>query len=138
MDALSITFHPAKEQPYKAAALGFFLGIALRAMWACLEPISALGLWGVLVFSLRDFYLETRYDLSLQGLAIQGALRPRKEYPWARFRAFVEDKNGLFLSPYLAKRRTENQRGVFLAMTPKQRRQAVGFCETLELARRLR
>ncbi len=138
MDALSLTFHPAKQQPYKAAALGFTLGIGLRVLWQCLEPLSAIGLWAVLLFSVRDFFLESRYELSSQGLSIQGALKPRKNFPWARFRAFVEDKNGLFLSPYLNKRRTENQRGVFLPMTPDQRRQAGKFCEKIELVRRPR
>lgn len=138
MSSLELTFHPAKEQPYKAAALGFFLGIVLRVLWQFLEPMSAIGLWAVLIFSLRDFFLETRYLLDSDGLTIQGALKPKKTYPWERFRAFVEDRNGLFLTPYRAKRRTEGQRGVFLPLAPEQRRQAADLCESLNLARRLR
>lgn len=133
---MTVTFHPAKEQPVKAAVLTFVLGIGLQALWQFLTPAVAITLWVVLVVSLRDFFLETIYELDDEGLKVSGPLKPTKSYQWARFRAFIEDRNGLFLTPYLAKRATESQRGVFLPMNLEQRREAAAFCAERELARR--
>jgi hypothetical protein len=134
--SLELAFHPAKDHPIKAAVLGFVLGIAFQALWQALEPASAVLLIGLLLATVRDFFLETRYRLDGDGVAVGGVLKPSKAYPWRRFRAFIEDRNGLFLTPYLAKRRLEQQRGVFLPMTREQRLRASAFCEALELSRR--
>ncbi len=138
MSELDLQFHPAKESPGKAAVLAFVLGITLQALWNWLTPAVALVLWLVLLVSLRDFFLETRYTLSADGLRVEGQARASRSYPWQRFRAFVEDRNGLFLTPYQARRATESQRGLFLPLTPEQRRQSVAFCLEQGLTRRAR
>lgn len=116
--------------------LAFALGITLQALWQWLSPAVALVLWLVLVFTLRDFFLETRYTLSPEGVRIEGQGRPARCYPWERFRAYVEDRNGLFLTPYRKRRASEAQRGVFLPLKPEQRRQSVTFCQQYGLDRR--
>lgn len=133
---MKLVFHPAKEHPKKAAALGFVLGIAFQALWQMVEPWSAVLLAGLLVMTVRDFYLETEYSFDEEGIAVRGFLKAGKSYPWRRFRAFVEDRNGLFLSPYKAVRRLDQQRGVFLPMTREQRLSAVEYCQERQLVRR--
>ncbi|MFA5505449.1 MAG: hypothetical protein WC314_09340 [Vulcanimicrobiota bacterium] len=132
---MSITFHPAKERPGIAAFLAFALGILAQALWQWLPAAPALVLWFALVLSLRDFFLPSTYRLNEEGLTV-GRVLGSRYYPWSRFRAFVSDRNGLFLSPYRSRRATENQRGVFLAMRPLQREKAVEFCREMGLEKR--
>lgn len=134
--SLEIVFHPAKAQPVKAGALAFVLGIGLQAVFTLVEPLTALALSLLLVASLRDFFLQTRTLFGHEGIAVSGALKGSRLYPWRRFRAFVEDRNGLFLTPYRVKRRSENMRGVFFPMGREDRKQAVEFCLAQGLERR--
>lgn len=133
---LEIVFHPAKAQPVKAAALAFVLGIGLQAVFSLVEPLTALALSALLVASVRDFFLQTRTLFDDEGIAVGGALKGSRVYPWRRFRAFVEDRNGLFLTPYRTKRRSENARGVFFPMEREERKRAVEFCLAQGLERR--
>jgi hypothetical protein len=135
-DSVEIVFHPAKKHPVKAALLGFVLGIAFQALWQALDPLTAVALTLLLLATVRDFYLETHYRFDAEGVAVRGLLKASRTYPWKRFRAYIEDRNGLFLTPYLARRRLESQRGVFLPMTAPDRRLAANFCAALELTRR--
>lgn len=132
---MTLVFHPAKEKPKVAALLAFGLGILLQALWQWVSPLPALALWAVLVFSLRDFYLPSTYEMAAEGLTVKKLFGARS-YPWQRFRSFVKDRNGVFLSPYRTRRATENQRGLFLPLTPEQREKTVEFCQTLGLEKR--
>ena len=133
---LEMVFHPARSSPIKAALLGFVLGMAFQALWQALEPVYAIVLAVLLLATVRDFFLETRYRFDEHGVSVRGAMRGAKDFPWKRFRAFVEDRNGLFLTPYLARRSLEEQRGLFLPLTRAQRLSAVEFCAERGLARR--
>jgi hypothetical protein len=133
---LELVFHPARQHPRKAACLGFLLGIALQALWQSLEPIYAVVLGTLLLSTVRDFFLETRYRFDQHGVSVRGALKAPRDLPWQRFRAFVEDRNGLFLTPYKARRGLEQQRGLFLPMTAEQRRYAADYCAGRQLIRR--
>lgn len=135
-DRLELIFHPAKQHSKKAAALAFGLGIIGQIVWQLLEPPFALLTLTLLLASLRDFFLETRYTLNESGISIYGLLKPLKTYPWARFRSFVEDRNGLFLSPYRAKQALDLKRGLFLALEKDQRNQTTEFCRKMKLERR--
>jgi hypothetical protein len=130
-----LVFHPAKERPKVAAGLAFGLGILLQMLWQWLNPVPALVIWCVLVVSLRDFYLPSTYEMSAEGLMVQRVFGT-KRYPWERFRSYVKDRNGLFLSPYRTRRATENQRGLFLPLRSAQRDEAVEFCHEVGLERR--
>ena len=132
---MTIAFHPAKDRPKTAAALAFGLGILLQMLWQWLSPVPALVIWLALVLSLRDFYLPSTYNFDSEGLTIKRLLGV-KHYSWERFRAFVSDRNGLFLSPYRTRRATENQCGIFLPMAKDQRLQAVDFCSEIGLEKR--
>lgn len=133
---MKLVFHPAREHPRKAAALGFVLGMTFQTLWQVLEPCSAILLAGLLVMTVRDFYLETEYSFDEDGIRTRGLLKAGRSYPWRRFRAFVEDRNGLFLSPYKERCRLDQQRGVFLPMTREQRLSAVEYCQERQLVRR--
>ena len=135
-ERLDIVFHPAKAHPAKAAVVAFILGIGFQALWQLVEPLTALALGVILIASVRDFYLETRTIFNPEGIAVRGVLKASRAYPWRRFRAFVEDRNGLYLTPYRAERRTEPSRGVFLPMTAVDRQRAVELCLAHDLVRR--
>ena len=133
---LEFDFHPAKARPKTAVVLAFALGILVQALWQWLAGPIAVALWVALIFSLRDFFLPTRYCFGKEELTVEGPLRLRKSFPWRRFRAYVSDRNGLFLSPYLKKRASEGQRGLFLPLEKKQRGEAIEFCRGLGLVGR--
>ena len=133
---MKLDFHPAKDRPKTAAFLAFGLGILLQALWQWTSPPVALALWSALVLSLRDFFLPTTYLFQAEGLTVNGPLKIGKAYPWRRFRSYVKDRNGLFLSPYRRKRSSENHRGVFLALLPSQREQALQACQGYGLEER--
>ena len=136
MKPLTLRFHPAKEQQGKALVLTFVLGIGLQVLWKLVAPVTAIILFALLIASLRDFFLETTYTFDEQGLRVGGLLKAKKSYGWNRFRTFINDRNGLFLTPYRQKRRTEQQRGVFLAMDRDSKQQAIEFCQSMELEER--
>lgn len=130
------TFHPAKQRPRTAAALAFGLGILLQALWQWLDPVSALTIWCALLFTLRDFFAPSSYELNSQGLVVDGLLKVKKVYPWKRFRSYLKDRNGLFLSPYRKKKASEGYRGVFVALNPEQRDAFEQYCQDLGLEKR--
>lgn len=135
-DRLELIFHPAKQHSKKAAALAFGLGVIGQIVWQLLEPPFALLTLTLLLASLRDFFLETRYTLDESGISVCGLFKPLKTYPWARFRTFVEDRNGLFLSPYKKKQVLDLKRGLFLPLSKSQRQRAAEFCHKLKLEQR--
>jgi hypothetical protein len=121
-----------------ALVLAFGLGILIQALWQWLSGPVAVVLWLALVFSLRDFFAPTTYHFRSEELVVDGPLKVRKSYPWRRFRSYVKDRNGLFLSPYLQKRVSESQRGLFLPLSPHQRQEALAFCQSLGMVGRSR
>lgn len=133
---MTFLVHPAKDRPRTALALTFGLGILLQGLWQWLDPAPAIALWAILIFSLRDFFAPTSYQLSDEGVRVEGLLKSTKYYPWQRFRAYISDRNGIFLTPYRQKRATENQRGVFLPLNPDQRKQFEQFCHDIGLDKR--
>ncbi len=133
---LEFALQPAMDRPKAGLVLAFGLGILLQALWQWLEPLTALMLFAVLLFSLRDIFLPTVTVFDAEGITVRGPMKPLARYPWSRFRAYQVDRNGLFLSPYLQKRSTEGQRGVFLALTREQMVAAMERCEAQGLLRR--
>jgi hypothetical protein len=130
-----LVFHPAKQKPKVAAGLAFGLGILLQMLWQWLSPVPALVIWSALVISLRDFYLPSTYEMTTGGLTVR-RMMGEKSYSWERFRSYVKDRNGLFLSPYRTRRATENQRGLFLPLLPGQRDEVIALCQEVGLERR--
>lgn len=125
---MTVDFHPAKARPRTALVLTFAYGILLQALWHAVSPPLAVSLWVLSLGSLRDFFLPTTYRLEESGLTVEGPLKSRKAYPWTRFRSFICDRNGLFLSPYRSKRASESRRGVFLPLSAHQRACVKEFC----------
>lgn len=133
---MELHFHPAKKRPKTALVLAFGLGILIQALWQWLNPAVALALWVALVLSLRDFFAPSTYRFTEQGLTIHGILRAKKTYPWRRFRAYIKDRNGVFLTPYKQKRASENSRGVFLPLLAEQKEQVEHFISAVGLEKR--
>lgn len=133
---LEFVLQPAKDRPKAGLALTFCLGILLQGLWQWLEPLTALVLFAALLFSLRDVFLPTTTKMDSEGITVRGPWKSATNYPWSRFRTYQVDRNGLFLSPYLQKRSTEGQRGVFLALNREQVGAAMDRCEAFGLVRR--
>ena len=135
---MTLKFHPAAAKPKTAIALAFAIGILLQALWQWLSPVSALAIWSALVFSLRDFYAPTTYQFQDENLVVSGPLKGKKTFPWRRFRTYLKDRNGLFLSPYAEKRATEAHRGLFLPLLPDQKTVVEEHIREIGLEKRLR
>ncbi len=118
---MEISHHPAARRPGLALLICFGLGLVGSAAWQFLpEPLVTLPLLAFLAYSLLPFFVPTRYRLSPSELEIGS-----RRYPWERFRAFVVDKNGVFLTPYRQSAPTERLRGVFLPLTRQDRLKVV-------------
>ena len=66
-----------------------------------------------LLFSLRGFYIPTRYRLSAEGIAVKEPLFTRTR-TWAECKSLHRDKHGVLVSPFSYTTRLENFRGVYL------------------------
>lgn len=133
---MTLSIHPAKARPKTAAVVAFALGILLQTLWQWLSPTITVILWGVLVYSLRDFFLPTTYIFQEENLTVEGPLKLKKSYAWRRFRTYIKDRNGLFLSPYKSKRSSEGYRGLFLPLDRESRERAEQYCAQLGLEKR--
>lgn len=113
-DVLRWTVYPMREQPSK----GFiFWPVTILTIWAVhwniqhpvLTIVAAIVLYG----SLTSYYLPTRYTLDQQGAQFKRWIFHR-QMRWERVRSVVDEREGLFLSPFPVKTRLENFRGLFL------------------------
>lgn len=57
--------------------------------------------------------MKTEYTISENGVEVRSFLSHLKK-DWQYYRSFYEDKNGIFLSPFVKHSRLENFRGLYL------------------------
>ena len=122
-NTLEIRVWPARNRK----KLGFFVAVLV------LVPLVfgwAFGLyWGVLALILLlganlSFITPTRYELTPEGVTVQ-RFWGRVHYPWSRFRRVVQDRNGVFLSPFASPSRLDAFRGLYLILPDPEVRQQV-------------
>lgn len=118
---MTLRFSPAEDHPRKALFLTFFLGFAGSAIHAYVgQLVLTLMLMGLLLFSLRRFFIPTTYQVDEEGLRLL-SLGAEQKYCWSRFRSFEKDRNGIFLSPFRERRGLDEVRGIFLPLKPADR-----------------
>jgi hypothetical protein len=92
------TAHPARERP----GIAFAAGLVIVAAGAILSGVCGHPAWGVaaaggLVWSLRAFFLSTRYRLDADGLHVT-RLGTDVRLEWEAIRCFAYDDRGAFVS----------------------------------------
>lgn len=124
---MTLRFHPAADRPLQAAAVAFLVGLVGSAVFTLVpQPLAAAVIMLAFANSLSPYFLPTTYEATATHLVIR-RLGATRTYPWARFRTFEKDRNGLFLSPYRQRHRLDSLRGVFLPLKDTR-----AFAETLE------
>jgi len=113
-DQLVWRVHPMKESPAKGVLFWTVLLLTVWAVWWNLQSLLLTAVAaGMLLGSLTSFYLPTVYRLDAIGAGYSRWLSQRK-LEWSRVRSVTKERDGVFLSPFPAKTRLENFRGLYL------------------------
>lgn len=114
IEELRFSVFPMREQPMKAL---LFWPVTLFTLWAVYWNSGSwlLTLVGVAVLfgSLTSYYLPTNYTIDGKGAKMQ-RLYYHRQLSWERIRSIVDERGGLFLSPFPVKTRLENFRGFYM------------------------
>jgi len=108
------TAFPLRESLHKGV---LFWMVMIITVWAVYWNIGSILLTVVaallLLGSLSSFYLPTQYMIDESGVRSKRILHNRS-LSWTRIRSVVDERNGLFVSPFPVKSRLENFRGIYL------------------------
>lgn len=99
------------------------------------NPIMPVFVILFFVFSMASFFFPSRYVITKENLLIDRIIY-RKTYPWARFRSYKKDKNGIYLSPLLEPDSFDRFRGIFLHMDKDSRERLMPILEDIILGRK--
>lgn len=102
------------RSPVRATVAVLFLGLVAWTLHSWLHTgyftvLAVLLLWG----QVASFFLPTRYTLTDDTVSVRGLLT-RREKPWADFRSYFIDREGILLSPFAERSRLERFRGLSL------------------------
>lgn len=132
---MTIDFHPAAARPRTAALLAFGVGLVGSVVFQLLDSAwVAAALMLAFVGSLSAFFFPSSYRFEEDELWVTRA-GSSKFYPLARFRSFQEDRNGIFLSPFVERHALDELRGLFLPMESEDRRRLSAWLEQRLLRR---
>lgn len=115
------TAHPFRKNIRKSVALLLLLASIIIIFYQAsstpgIDPvIFSIFITIILLFSLRSYFLPTRYRMSDEGIMVETALG-RTIRRWETFKRFSLDNNGLFLSPFDKPSRLENFRGLYVLL----------------------
>lgn len=107
------TSHPVIENQVRTILLMLFLILIFVGVY------FLYGFWWFLISfvfilsSLSSYFMKTEYTISENGVEVRSFLSHLKK-DWQYYRSFYEDKNGIFLSPFVKHSRLENFRGLYL------------------------
>jgi len=107
------TSHPVIENQVRTILLMLFLILVFVGVY------FLYGFWWFLISfvfilsSLSSYFMKTEYTISENGVEVRSFLSHLKK-DWQYYRSFYEDKNGIFLSPFVKHSRLENFRGLYL------------------------
>lgn len=111
------TAHPLKADQKKSMLLiSIILLISLLVLLTANSVGFALVALTLLVFSTRQFFMPTVYNLNSEGVEVR-FLGTTKKRHWGYFSSYYEDRNGILLSPFNDRSRLEAFRGVYLIIT---------------------
>jgi hypothetical protein len=109
------TVHPAAHD--RARAMLVLAVIALAGLLAYVLSHSALlaaAGTGLLLASLRAFFLPRTYVLDARGAREEGPLAAARTLPWSEVRVVSRVRHGVHLAPLHLDRRWHADRGLFL------------------------
>ena len=108
------TAFPMRESPLKGI---FFWMVVIFTIWAIHWNIGSVMLTFVaaviLLGALTSFFLPTTYILDESGAGFKRWFH-RRRLSWSKVRSVVDERDGMFLSPFPVKSRLENFRGLYL------------------------
>ena len=103
-----------REQPTKAF---LFWPVAILTIWAVYWNVGSILLTFIAVIvlfgSLTSYWLPSNYTIDKDGVRLQRWYYQR-QLEWSRIRSVVDEREGLFLSPFPIKARLENFRGLYM------------------------
>ena len=106
--------HPARRSVARTTAVVMFLVLlAMFIAWYTSSPGFAVVLTVIMFLSLSAYFFPAWYTLSERGIKVK-TLVATYERPWANYRSYWPDKNGVLLSPFPYRSRLENFRGLFV------------------------
>jgi len=119
--------HPIANSPFKAiltliavAACG---GAAFEFTDSCFMSVLAVSL---LCGSLIQFFAPTDYKIDREKVEIKILFKTRIE-PLSKFKKFIADDNGIFLSSEPESKVLDQFRGLFLLAGPDEREKIAGI-----------
>jgi len=109
------------DNPKKGILFWIILPIVIYLFYWNIEPdfsrmasrLSTVVITLILLIYFSSIYLSTRFTIDSDGIALSRWLIT-KRLPWNRVRSIVEEKTGVFISPFPVRTRLENFRGIFL------------------------
>lgn len=124
---ISWTVHPLVEDWTRSALLGLFLVFLFLGIYWGFSSIP-IGLLSsiFLISSLYKYFLPFHHQCEADRLIISTYCY-RLTRPWAAFRSFYVDANGVLLSPFARPTRLENFRGVYVRFGKHPPDQVVNF-----------
>lgn len=118
---LEIRQHPFARSPWTSAAIVvLILFLGLVSFMIIRNPLMPIFVYIFFLVSMTSFFMPSRYAFTEEKLVVD-RITYRKGYPWARFRSYLMDKNGIYFSPSSDPDRFDRFRGVFLLMDKESR-----------------
>lgn len=118
---LELREHPFTKNILKSSlVLLAILGTSVLAGYFMENFLVSVFVFVFLVISNTSFFFPSVYIFSKDKFTVDRIIY-KKSYPWKRFKSFVLDKNGVYLSPLKDASNFDRFRGVFLVMGCKNR-----------------
>lgn len=106
--------HPLRENWTRSTLLLLFLLFLFSGIYWLFQSVFVTLLSAMFVTgSLYRYFVPFRYELYEHELVVSAPCY-RLTKPWADFRSFYVDNNGVLLSPFAKPSRLENFRGVYV------------------------
>lgn len=126
---LEVNEHPARSRPVASVlSMVFILAVSFLGYALIKTVLFPVFVIIFLLVSNTSFFFPSRYVLTKEKIVIDRIIY-RKSYPWSRFRGYLCDKNGIYLSPTKDPKRFDRFRGVFLVMGKENRESAVAVLQ---------
>ena len=111
---LSWRCHPSRRSVMRTTmVLAFLLALLMFISWYTGSLGLAVLFTVVMFLSLSAYFFPTWYTLSETGISVRTLVTNMKR-PWSVYRSHWPDRNGVLLSPFPARSRLENFRGIFV------------------------
>ncbi len=118
---LELREHPFAKSILKSSlVLLVILGTSVLAGYFMENFLVSVFTFVFFVVSNTSYFFPSTYIFSKDKFTVDRIIY-KKSYPWQRFKSFILDKNGVYLSPLKDVSNFDRFRGVFLVMGCKNR-----------------